>query len=49
MPDNLAIQGVILTDQVKSLDWRARQFEIKGRAPEEIVSECLELIHTFLS
>lgn len=49
LPDNLAIQGVILTDQVKSLDWRARQFEIKGRAPEEIVSECLELIHTFLS
>lgn len=49
LPDGLPIAGVILTDQVKSLDWRARRFEIKGQAPEEIVADCLELIHTFLS
>lgn len=49
LPEDLPIQGVILTDQVKSLDWRARRFRIEGRAPVEVVQECLDLIHTFLS
>jgi mRNA interferase MazF len=48
LPSGLAIEGVILTDQVKSLDWRARHFQIKGQAPNEVVTDCLELIHTFL-
>ncbi|MEK5085216.1 type II toxin-antitoxin system PemK/MazF family toxin [Bacillus subtilis] len=48
LPDGLAIQGVILTDQVKSLDWRARRFQVVGQAPEIIVSDCLDYIHTFL-
>lgn len=48
LPDGLAIQGVILTDQVKSLDWRARRFQVVDQAPEIIVSECLDYIHTFL-
>ena len=48
IPSGLAIEGVILTDQVKSLDWRARNFSIRGRAPEKVVKNCLELIHTFL-
>ncbi|KYQ86771.1 mRNA-degrading endonuclease [Thermoactinomyces sp. AS95] len=49
LPDGLPIQGVILADQVKSLDWQARQFTNKGRAPENVVNDCIELIHTFLS
>lgn len=48
LPDELAFQGVILTDQVKNLDWKARKLEIKGQAPEEIVQDCLAKIHTFL-
>ncbi|MBP3048943.1 type II toxin-antitoxin system PemK/MazF family toxin [Bacillus subtilis subsp. subtilis] len=48
LPDGLAIQGVILTDQVKSLDWRARRFQVVSQAPEIIVSDCLDYIHTFL-
>ncbi|MFC7442482.1 endoribonuclease MazF [Laceyella putida] len=49
LPNDLPIEGVILTDQVKSLDWQARRFDIKGKAPEEIVADCLDLIHTFLA
>jgi mRNA interferase MazF len=49
LPSGLAVEGVILTDQVKSLDWRARRFQIVGQAPSEVVSDCLDLIHTFLS
>lgn len=48
LPSGLAIEGVILTDQVKSLDWRARRFQVKGQAASEVVTECLDLIHTFL-
>ena len=48
LPSGLAIEGVILTDQVKSLDWRARHFQIKGQVPNEVVTDCLDLIHTFL-
>ena len=48
LPDGLAFQGVILTDQVKSLDWKARNLQIKGQAPEDMVEDCLAKIHTFL-
>lgn len=48
LPDDLAFQGVILTDQVKNLDWKARKVEIKGQVPEEVVTDCLARIHTFL-
>lgn len=48
LPSGLAISGVILTDQVKSLDWRARNFQIKDKVSQEIIDDCLSLIHTFL-
>lgn len=48
LPEGLAIQGAILTDQVKSLDWVSRKIQIKDQAPPEIVTECLNKIHTFL-
>ncbi|MGG5255260.1 type II toxin-antitoxin system PemK/MazF family toxin [Neobacillus sp. SM06] len=48
LPEGLAFQGVILTDQVKSLDWKAQNLKIKGQVPEEIVNDCLAKIHTFL-
>jgi len=48
LPESLAFQGVILTDQVKNLDWQARNLRVKGQAPEAIVNDCLAKIHTFL-
>ncbi|WP_431818885.1 type II toxin-antitoxin system PemK/MazF family toxin [Bacillus pumilus] len=48
LPDGLAIQGVILTDQIKSLDWKARKFQFKDTAPETIITECFDKIHTYL-
>lgn len=48
LPPGLAISGVALTDQVKSLDWRARNFQVKDKAPQETIDDCLSLIHTFL-
>lgn len=48
LPDGLVFDGVILTDQIKNLDWRARRIDIVGKAPDEVVEECLDKIHTFL-
>lgn len=41
LPDDLPIHGVVLADQVKSLDWRARQAEIAGAAPAVVMREIL--------
>jgi mRNA interferase MazF len=49
LPDNLPIRGVILSDQVKNLDWKARQVEWIGALPEEIVTEVLLKLNTLLS
>lgn len=35
------VPGVALADQVKSLDWRARQAQRAGRASEEAVADVL--------
>ena len=38
------LQGVILADQIKSLDWKARRAEKVGRASGKIVDEVLGLV-----
>jgi len=43
------VTGVILVDQVKSLDWKARKVRVLEQAPEEIVDDCLAKIATFLT
>ena len=39
IPADRVVAGVVLADQVKSIDWRARGIEFKGRADEETVNE----------
>ena len=48
IPRGLAVGGVILTDQVKSLDWRAREAELAGRLPAATVAEVLQKLNTLL-
>jgi mRNA interferase MazF len=38
MPDRLQVTGVILADQVKSLDWRVRQALFACKVPAEGVA-----------
>jgi mRNA interferase MazF len=40
--------GVILADQIKSLDWRARKAEPLARVPESTVSEVVGLLGRLL-
>jgi mRNA interferase MazF len=49
IPGNLAVTGVILTDQVNSLDWRARNVEFICELPEAIVIEVLQKVGALLS
>ena len=39
LPSNLPVSGVVLADQVKSLDWRARQAEFSARLPAAAKAE----------
>ena len=41
LPDGLPIKGVVLCDQVKSLDWSARQARLAAKLPSEIMDEVL--------
>ncbi len=46
--EEMQTTGVVLSDQVKSFDWRARQVKFIERVPEELVEEVLSKIETLL-
>jgi mRNA interferase MazF len=48
IPESLEISGAILSDQVKSLDWRARQAELVCRLPSSTINEVLQKLDTLL-
>lgn len=48
IPEGLTITGVILSDQVKSLDWQARQAEFIRKLPDNVVEEALNKLKTLL-
>lgn len=48
IPDGLAVTGVILSDQIKSLDWRVRQAEYINALSTEVVARVLAKIMTLL-
>lgn len=41
IPAESGAEGVVLSDQVKSLDWRAREAERIGRVPTRVTEEVL--------
>ena len=48
IPDGLEISGAILSDQVKSLDWQARQAEIICKLPSAELDEVLQKLKTLI-
>jgi mRNA interferase MazF len=44
LPNGLDVGGVILADQVKSLDWRARRATFALRAPPAVTREVVSLV-----
>ena len=41
LPPGLAVSGVVLADQVRSLDWKARSAALVGRSPDAVVQDVL--------
>jgi mRNA interferase MazF len=48
IPQGLAVEGAVLSDQVKSLDWQVRQAEFVCRLPEATVAELMAKVQTLL-
>lgn len=49
LPHDLPISGVILADQVKSLDWQARAVEFICTLPDAVTREVLQKIGLLLA
>jgi len=49
LPAGLPVAGAILSDQVKNLDWRARNAELICTLPTETISEVLRKLVTLFS
>ncbi len=48
LPARSAVTGVVLADQVKSLDWRARGARFADHAPPKVVGEVLDKLGVLL-
>jgi mRNA interferase MazF len=48
LPAAGTITGVVLADQIKSLDWRARRIRFESRAPSRVLGEVLEKLTVLL-
>jgi mRNA interferase MazF len=49
LPLTAGVEGVVLADQVKSLDWRKRKAERISRLPGEVVAEILGKLGTLIA
>ena len=48
LPPASRVSGVVLADQIKSLDWRARRARFECRAERQVVGEVLEKVNVLL-
>jgi mRNA interferase MazF len=48
MPEGLEVQGAILSDQVKSLDWKARKARFSCKLPPEKFNEVIKKLNTLI-
>ena len=48
LPSTGPVTGVVLADQVKSLDWRARRGAFAGQVPPSVLGEVLDKLEILL-
>ena len=48
IPSNIGVSGAILSDQVKSLDWRVREAELISKLPDATIAETMRKLGTLL-
>ena len=47
-PAGAAVRGVVLSDQIKSLDWRARDVELIGKLPSALIDKVLAKVRRLI-
>lgn len=48
IPEGFAVEGVILSDQLKSLDWRSRRADFICTLPDSVAQEVLKKVGALL-
>lgn len=48
LPDDFPVTGVVLSDQVRSLDWKERKADFCRKAPAEVTAETIAKIEVLL-
>ncbi len=48
IPSGLKAKGAILSDQIKSLDWKTRRASLLCRLPEDTINDVLSKVGTLL-
>ncbi len=48
IPDGLKVNGAILSDQVRTIDWKARKAKLISNAPDQFINEVLARIYAIL-
>ena len=48
LPPGIGAEGVVLADQIRSLDWRARDAQLQGQAPAEVLNEVVARVLTLV-
>lgn len=48
LPDKFIVSGVVISDQIKSLDWRMRNAEFIDKAPNDIIEETINKFSTLI-
>lgn len=49
LPTGLPVSGAILSDHIKSLDWKTRKAELKGRVPKAVIEAVLERVAALIA
>ena len=49
LPDSGAVTGVVLSDQIRNLDWQARRARFAAHAPPQVVTEVREKLAALLA
>ena len=49
LPQDSPISGVILTDQIKNLDWKVRKAEFIHKVPNELITKVVKKLRTLLT
>ena len=49
LPETFKVKGVVLVDQIKSMDWRLRKARFSTKAPDAVLQDVLDKLEALLA